>query len=81
MSSYYLHLGNEVLMLYFSPFCAGNCWQEVEGNNNIVALNKIFFPAVDKFDVYIPAETGHNANLHHSAQEVFGRIQQWIGSL
>lgn len=62
-------------------FCAGSCWQEVDGSSNIPALNKLFFPAVDKFDVYIPAETGHNANLHHSAQEVFGRIQEWIGTL
>ncbi|KAH6908968.1 Alpha/Beta hydrolase protein [Coprinopsis sp. MPI-PUGE-AT-0042] len=63
------------------PFCAGNCWQEVDGNTNIVSLNKLFFPSVDKFDVYIPAETGHNANLHHSSQEVFGRIQEWISEI
>ncbi|KAF6749047.1 Alpha/Beta hydrolase protein [Ephemerocybe angulata] len=62
--------------------CTGNCYQKFNGVN-IVEATKQVFPAVaaDKFSTWIPATTGHATNLHLSAPETYGKIQEWIGKL
>ncbi|KAJ3549475.1 hypothetical protein NMY22_g873 [Coprinellus aureogranulatus] len=63
-------------------FCAGDCYQQVDGVN-IVAKTKEAFPNVPEssFSTYIPAGTGHAVNLHFSAPETYEEIQKWIASL
>ncbi|KAF6743946.1 hypothetical protein DFP72DRAFT_858203 [Ephemerocybe angulata] len=64
------------------PFCGGNCYQKINGTN-LVDASKVVFPAVpeSKFSTFIPAETGHGNNLHLSAPEAYGKIQDWIAQL
>ncbi|KAF6742460.1 hypothetical protein DFP72DRAFT_1105911 [Ephemerocybe angulata] len=62
------------------PNCGGNCYQKFSGVN-LVEASKVVFPAVTKFATYIPAETGHGNNLHLSAPEAYGKIQDWIRQL
>ena len=36
------------------------------------------FPNAKSFVTYVPAATGHNANLHYSAGEVFGAAHEFL---
>jgi pimeloyl-ACP methyl ester carboxylesterase len=42
---------------------------------------KMLFPRVKNFGLYIPDHTGHNANLHYSSGEVFGAAHEWLESV
>jgi pimeloyl-ACP methyl ester carboxylesterase len=45
--------------------------------SDITAM-KEFFPKAREFGVYVPDQTGHNINLHYSAGESFGVVNQWL---
>lgn len=45
------------------------------GNPGLTALK---FPNAKPFVAYVPAATGHNANLHYSAGEVFGAAHEFL---
>ncbi|KAF8152596.1 Alpha/beta hydrolase family-domain-containing protein [Crassisporium funariophilum] len=59
-------------------FCGGNCYQSLNGSTNLISATKILFPAVQNFDYFIPANTGHGINLHFSAPETFAQIEAWL---
>ncbi|KAH9475537.1 hypothetical protein JR316_0012652 [Psilocybe cubensis] len=62
-------------------FCGGDCFQKFPGASvNLVEASGVLFPAVQKFNVSIPANTGHAINVHFSAPNVYKEIQNWIAS-
>ncbi|KDR72821.1 hypothetical protein GALMADRAFT_734987 [Galerina marginata CBS 339.88] len=88
----FLTLGATVATNYTNPvfvvtgdkdfiFCGGNCYQPFAGAPNLVAASQVLFPAVQKFDYFIPANTGHGSNLHFGVQEIYAKIQSWIAEL
>ncbi|PPQ94914.1 hypothetical protein CVT25_004400 [Psilocybe cyanescens] len=62
-------------------FCGGDCFQLFPGAPvNVVEASKVLFPSVQKFNVSIPANTGHAINVHFGAENVYASIQGWIAS-
>ncbi|KAF8970841.1 hypothetical protein BDZ97DRAFT_1914317 [Flammula alnicola] len=63
-------------------FCGGNCYQlPLNGFANFVEASNDFFPAIQKFDFFIPTNIAHGINLHFGAPDVFLEIQSWIAGL
>ncbi|KAF8888598.1 hypothetical protein BD779DRAFT_1672262 [Infundibulicybe gibba] len=58
-------------------FCGGNCYQPLNGSQNLVNLTQELFPA-SAFSTYIVPKSGHAVNLHTSAPDTFLLIENWI---
>ncbi|KAK7435044.1 hypothetical protein VKT23_019852 [Stygiomarasmius scandens] len=59
-------------------FCGGDCNAPVGEAPNAPATVSGLFPSASNFSVYIPENTGHGINMHFSAPEAYGFIQQWL---
>jgi hypothetical protein len=58
------------------PLVGADCLYPI-GTNKVAEAGALF-PAAKDYSYFIPGQTGHSANLHHSAQDSFKAIHAYL---